>query len=137
MRRSPLVLLCVLALVGAGCNGQASSDSSDDFAGVEAQVASAVEDLEESAAAGDEEAVCGDRLTKELAASIKARQLICSTLLADALDDVDSFELEVTKVTVTGTTAKAEVLAGSGDAEERATLTLQKVGPAWRVSAFS
>jgi hypothetical protein len=134
MRRLPLALLLALATASAGCAAQ-QSDSSDDFSGAEGDVAQVVEDLEQAGASGDEDEVCGDVLTKDLAAKLKAGRLECSTLLDDALDDVDVFDLKVDDVTLQGpNAATAVVTAGSGKAKKKATLGLVRDKTGWRIS---
>lgn len=135
----PRPLLAALLLAAAfavgGCAGQ-QSDSSKDFSGEQAAVADAVEQLQTAAGNGDEEKVCNEVLTKELAAKVRSGSQECVTLLGQSLDDTDSFELSVKKVTVSGTTATADVTAGTGDAKRRTQLRLQRVGADWRISAL-
>ena len=136
MRRLPVLALLAVAALLAGCAG-GSSDSSDDFSGEQAAVAEAVEALETAAGNGDEEEVCNEVLAKELAAQVKAGSQECVTLLSQSLDDTDSFELEVDRVDVSGNTATAQVTVGTGDAERKTQLKLQRVGADWRISALS
>ncbi|MBJ7328248.1 MAG: hypothetical protein JHC95_00035 [Solirubrobacteraceae bacterium] len=126
--RLMLVPLAVLALVAAGC-GQ-SKDEEVSFNGAEAQVADVVTDL--SAAAEDDDAarICGALLGGDLAGSD------CKAKMDQAIDDSDTFSLDVRDVTITGNTAVATVNAATGDAKRSQKVTLERDGSNWKITGF-
>ncbi len=52
-----------------------------------------------------------------------------------AVGDVNDFELEVTRITINGTTARAEVTHGEG--ERSSAFELAREGEAWRVTSLA
>jgi hypothetical protein len=124
----PLVLSLVLALA-AGCGTDA--DSAGDFEGAEAQVAQAVEDLQEAAFEGEERRICRQLLSAELA----RRAGDCNRAVAAAIDDADTAELEVEDVTIDGDRATARVTVGRQE-EQTETFALVREGGAWRFAEF-
>src|SRR6185312_15490366 len=111
--------------------GQTSKDSAGDFQGEDKAVAQTVEDLQSASSKGDEDKICDEILAADLAGKIKARasktQKTCADVLKDSLRDADSFELQVKKVAVNGTTATATVESDAkGDDKATTTLTLTK-----------
>ena len=131
-----LALLAALPLALSAC-GQTSKDSTKDFQGDQKAVAQTVEDLQKAASKSDEGKICGDLLAPALVAKIKAAsKTTCETALNDALKDSDSFELQVKKVTLAGSTATAVVESSGGKKTRTDTLQLQKVGAAWKISSL-
>ena len=128
--------LCLLALILAAC-GAAPRDSAEEFKGEQAAVASAVEDLETAARDNDSGETCTKLFASGLLATIKAKGKTCDTAVEDAFKDADSVELTVEQVSINGTKATAKVTSGTGSNETTETLSLEKVGAAWRISALS
>jgi hypothetical protein len=129
------VLLCASALTLSAC-GTTDKDSASDFKGDQKAVAQAVEDLQSASRKGDERKICTDLLAPALVTRIKAAHRDgCEPELKAALRDVDSFELQVKKVAIAGTSATATVTSTVGKNDDRDdTLTLVKVGSAWKIS---
>jgi hypothetical protein len=134
-RSAALLVASALAL---GACGQASKDSAKDFKGDQKAVAQAVEDLQSAGAKHDGAKICNDLLAPALVTRIKqASSKQCDAVVKDALGDADAFELQVQKVTITGTTAKAVVQSQASGAKDRLdTLDLQKVGRSWRIASL-
>jgi hypothetical protein len=134
-------LLGAAALIASGCAASAK-DSTNDFSGAQRDVAQAVEDFQDAAQSGDEEKICNDLLAPALVSAIetagKAGKGSCPDHLHDSLQDADTFELQVKKVAVTGTTATATVRAEGGSDPHTQQLTLTRTGsPArWRISSL-
>jgi hypothetical protein len=127
-------LLSVSALTLSAC-GQTDKDSSTDFKGDQKAVAQTVEDLQKASKKRDEGKICTDLLAPALVTKIKtASSGSCESVLKDALSDVDTFELTVEKVAISGTTATATVKSDTGKGDRIDTLTLVKVGNAWKIS---
>jgi hypothetical protein len=131
LRLLPLVLAAVLA----GC-GQAPT-SANDFKGTEKAVAQTIEDLQSDATSRKPSAICNDVLSKALADKLKSGGNDCAGEMEKITGDADDFELEVTDVTVTGSTATAKVKARRGK-EKNATTTFSLVREDgdWRLSNF-
>jgi hypothetical protein len=129
------VLLCASALTLSAC-GSSAKDSASDFRGDQKLVAQTVEDLQSASRKGDESKICTDLLAPALLTKIKAAQKAgCEPAMKTALKDVDSYELTVKKVAISGTTATATVTDDVGKDDDRTgTLTLVKVGNAWKIS---
>jgi len=145
MAAAPLRLLPVLvtvALTLSAC-GQTSKDSSGDFKGDEKAVAETVEDLQSAASKADGGKICDELLAADLVAKIKTTAQktdpkgTCADGLKDALRDADSFELQVKKVAINGTTAIATVESDdTGDKKSTDSLTLTKAGAGWKISSL-
>jgi hypothetical protein len=132
--------LVAAALTLSAC-GQTSKDSAGDFQGQEKAVAQTVEDLQSAASKGDRDKICDELLAADLANKIKARatgtQKTCADVLKNSLRDADSFELQVKKVAINGTTATATVESdAAGDDKTTTALTLTKAGDGWRISSL-
>jgi hypothetical protein len=129
------VLLCASALTLSAC-GTSDKDSATNFKGDQKAVAQTVEDLQSASRKGDEKKICTDLLAPALITKIKAAHKDgCEPALKDALRDVDSYELQVKKVAISGTNATATVTSDIGKDDDRTdALTLVKVGNAWKIS---
>jgi hypothetical protein len=131
----PLLRLLTLLLVAAiaGC-GQAQS-SADDFEGGEKAVADAVEELQTAAQNRKPEDICAEVLSRGLADRLKSADGDCVDEMEKITSDADDFELEVTDVTITGTTATARVKARRGDNDDAlTTFALAREDGEWRLT---
>jgi len=126
-----LAFVLVLALAAAGCGQSASS--AEDFDGEEQRVAEVVEDLQELSVDDDARSICRTLLAPDLQRNAKPD---CTRAVDEALKDADSYELDVTDVRITGTTARARVEAGR-DGNQVETIDLVKVGRDWRISRLA
>ena len=133
MKRAALVLV----LVGvAGCGGQTQSSSVDKFKNAdERAVAQKVEDLETAGKRAQPDDICSDILAKTLVSQLDAAGTDCATEMQKAIDDANDFDLEVTKVTIDGNEATAEVRQGDDGPTE--TMTFTKENNDWRATALS
>jgi hypothetical protein len=135
---SAAVLLA--ALLAAGC-GAAAKDSTGDFKGEARQVAIAIEDYQDAARKTDEEQICNNLLDAKLVQAIEAQgkggKGSCPDRVHDSLRDVDSLEITVKKVAITGTTATASVVSeGRKDRKDTVTLTKGGTPRRWRISTI-
>lgn len=133
-------LAAVLAAGASGCAGQpaAKDSSAKNFSGVQAQVATAIEDLQDAGAKRDQNKICTTLLAKELVAKIAASGQSCPDVLKKNLADADTFEMDVKKVTVDGNAATAVVLSdgGADGTDQTDTFSLVKESGGWRISSF-
>ncbi len=140
MALAPLRVLPVLvaaALTLSAC-GQSSKDSAKDFKGEQKAVAQTVEDLQSASSKGDRDKICDEILAAGLVAKItSASKQPCADALKDSLRDADSFELQVKKVAINGTTATATVESdAAGDDKTTTQLTLTKARDGWRIASL-
>jgi outer membrane PBP1 activator LpoA protein len=135
--KAAVPLLAVLAaLILAGCGAQAESDSSvDTFRGEDRNVAQKVEDLQEAGEGRNPEDICADILAASLVDELEVAGSDCQQEMQKAIDDADDFELEVLDVTVTGTTATAEVRRGDDGPTQTMQFTQER--GEWRATALS
>jgi hypothetical protein len=129
------VTLAAAAVALGGCTAQPSSSSAGDFKGAEADVAGVVGDISAAGRKGNADDICEKYLSKELAASLKAGKSDCTDEVQKVIQDVNDFDLEVTDVTISGATARAEVEQGA-DKPTKATFELAKDGDSWRVTSL-
>lgn len=124
-----LLLFAGLALFAAGCGGEQRDEVS--FSGQEAEVADVVSDLQEAAEQDEVTRICRALVAEPLAGSE------CADRVQQAIDDSDQYALDVRSVRVSGDTATARVIVGTGDAERKATMRFVRQGSTWRISAFA
>ncbi len=128
-------LACLLALVAtvAGCGAQGAAGG--DFEGTEREVADVLEDLQETAQAGDEQRVC-TLLARELVQRLQQGGVPCPRAVSAALDDADTFEVSVRDVQVSGTTATARIAPGTAEDAPVDTVRLVREGANWRIASL-
>lgn len=98
-------------------------------------MAVAVEDLQDAARDGDSRKICDDLLAGRLLASLRQAGTSCRQGVEKALDDADTFELDVKDVRVSGTRADARVTAGADD-DETDTLSLVREQGNWKIASL-
>jgi len=131
-------LLCLTALVMAGCGSSSgSSDSTKEFKGEEQKVASVVEQLEQAARDNKPATVCTKLFTKARLSALKAQGTTCTTGVKEAFKDADSFDITVDDVTISGNAATAKVTSGSGSKKKADTLELKREGSTWKVDSLA
>ena len=124
-----------LAVLLAGCTASRSNkDSSSDFQGANALVASTIEDLESAASKGDEAEICGQLLSARLVDRLSTRGKDCRTVVQDALDDADTSNLTVESVRISGDRAVARVKAETGDHDRIETVALVRERNRWKIA---
>ena len=130
--RAPAVLPLLAAAALAGC-GQSSSATQ--FEGAERDVAQVVEDLQRNAERRNAEDICARVLAESLQDKV-GRGSTCVEEMGKAVEDADTFQLEVEDVTITGATATARV-RGTNQADGVVrTFRLAREGGDWRISSF-
>jgi hypothetical protein len=128
--------LCLLAFVLSACGSNAPSDSAEDFSGAERAVATTVEEMEDAAREDDPDRLCTELFSEQLLAALKRQGTNCATAAREAFEDASSKELTVEDVTISGDTATAKVISGTGSNEKTDTLQFQRAGSAWKISAL-
>ena len=133
MRRTALAL-AVLSLAVSAC-GAAPADQESKFTNGDQQaIAKLVDELAEAGRAGNAEKICTEILAKQLVDELKTAGGNCETELKRAIDDANDYDLQVTDIKVTGTTATATVR--QGESKNAATFAFIKEKAGWRASAL-
>jgi hypothetical protein len=126
-------LTAVAAIALGGCAGQAPT-SAGGFQGAEREVAQVVDELQDAGRKGKPDEICSRIFGGDFAASLKTGSVACVDEVQAAIQDVNDFQLEVTDVTVTGSTARAQVR--QGDDGRTATFAFAREGDGWRVTSL-
>jgi hypothetical protein len=123
--------LCAVALAACG-----STVSTASFKGTPQQVAQTVANLQSDATAGEQKKICADDLAASVLAKLGGTKG-CEAAIKAQLAEVDSLELAVSSVKVTGTSAAtAEVRSIYKGKKRFSTLTLVKEGSTWKISGL-
>jgi Putative lumazine-binding len=127
-----LALLCApLLAVGIAACGNTVSTSA--FTGESREVAQAISNLQSDATAGEEKKICANDLAGAVVtrlAGVKG----CEAAIKSQLAEVDSLEVSVQSIQVTGATASARVKSIYSGKNLITTLTLVKEGSHWKIS---
>ncbi len=135
MRTWAAISVTALCLAVAACGGEASS--AGDFEGEQRAVAEVVEELQEAGQRSEPDKICAEILAKELRDRIAATGSDCDEEMRKVIEDADTFELSVEKVTVTGSRASAVVEGDAGGAESsRRTFEFVNEAGQWRATSF-
>lgn len=133
MRRAFLAAPVIVLLV-SGC-GAAEETQESKYTGDRAEVAQVVDELSAAASRGNTEKICNDILAPQLKTEIKNAGSDCVTEIDRVIKDASDYDLEVTDVKVTGTSATATVQQGE-DKKNTATFSFVKDKGVWRASAL-
>ena len=128
MRRLLLLLLVLVAAL-SGCTAAGQSTSAGDFKGAERDVAQVVDDLKST---DDATEICSQILTAEFAKSLEADGHDCVEEVRATIRDTADPGMKVRDVTITGSTARAEVR----QEDTSATFEFERDGQTWRISSF-
>jgi hypothetical protein len=130
-----LALLCapLLALGVAACGNTTVSTSA--FSGEDRAIAQAISSLQSHATAGEEKKICAGDLAGSVVTRLGGVKR-CEAAVKDQLAEVDSFELSVASIKLTGATATASVRSLRGGKRRLTTLTLIKEGSKWKASSL-
>jgi hypothetical protein len=128
--------LCVLAVALTACGSAAPRNSAEEFSGVERAVAATVENIENAARDNDADRFCTRLLSDRLLATLKQQGTDCTTAVREAFKDASSKDLTVEDVSISGDTATAKVISGTGSNEKTDTLRLEKAEAGWKISSL-
>jgi hypothetical protein len=130
---APALLALLAAAVLAGCSGQTSSNSADDFSGDQKAVAQVIDDLSSAGSDGDAKEICDTLLSRELSSQLQQGARDCQDVIDDQLSDANTFDLEVTEIEIDGDAATARVESTFDGEDVLRTLRLERDGQAWRL----
>jgi len=131
LRAAAPALLSVLVATGCG-----PTSSTAKFSGESKSVAQVVSDLQSDGERRKPDDICNKLLAKGLQERISAAGTSCGAEMKKAIEDADTFKLDVQKVKVTGTTATAIVKGTNRGKDVIRTFELVKEGGAWKLSSF-
>lgn len=133
--RRPIALLCVpLLAVGIGACGTTTSTSS--FKGEQHAVAQTVSNLQSHATALEQKKICGEDLAGATVARLDATPGGCKQAIETQLKEIDSFEVTVESVQISGDKATTRVKSVNSGKKSIQTLTLVKEGGKWKISGI-
>jgi hypothetical protein len=124
----PLTLLLATTAL-AGCTPSTQSTSAGDFQGAERDAAQVIDDLKGTR---DPEEICSRILTDDFAKSLEADGHDCVDEVRATIRDTADTDMDVRDVTISGSTARAEVRQDG----KTATFELERDGSSWRISSF-
>jgi hypothetical protein len=128
-----LALLGLLAV--AGCGAQAEPSSVEKFQGEERAVAQKIEDLQEAGESRKPDDICSEILARSLVRQLEAAGADCVDEMETAIDDADDYDLDVQDVTISGSTATAEVRRGADG--PTVTMEFTRENDQWRATSLS
>jgi hypothetical protein len=136
MSGRPLALLALS--IAAGLSGCSTTNSSaGNFKGDQAKVASTITALSSAASSHDSTKICTKILAPAVAAALKAAGGSCPSVVSKQLDTVDTFDVSVQTVKITGATAKATVKSTSNGKDKTDTLDLVRLADGtWRIASL-
>jgi hypothetical protein len=136
MHASASAGLIAVGLAVSGCG--AAGSGGGDFEGAEREVAEAVESLQSASRTQDgPREICSELLSRELVERLEAGDSSCTTEIRHAIADADLYELTVTDVTVSGSSATARVESLAAGEGARGTMRLSQQDGNWRLDAIS
>ncbi len=133
--RSP-ALLCV-PLLALGLSACAQTVSTSGLKGEAKAAAETVKDLQSNATAGEAKKICQDDLASAVVKRLEGANGGCQEAIKKQLAEIDSVELTVESVQVTGASALAHVKSIYSGKKKLSTMSLVKEGKKWKISSFS
>ena len=138
--RAVLAVACA-ALFAVALGACAKTVSTGAFKGEEREVAQAVSNLQSDVTAGAEQKICSNDLAGAVVARLNAAPGGCKRVIKDQLAEIDSSDVRVDSVALSGAgaarTATAKVRSIVSGKTRAATVTLSKEGTRWKIAAVS
>ena len=138
--KAPIGLACA-ALLAAALGACAKTVSTGSFQGEQHEVAQAISNLQSHVTAGEQRKICSDDLASEVVARLEAAPGGCRAAIKEQLVEIDSSDLSVESIQLSGTgaqrVASARVRSTYGGKKRTSTVTLVKQGGKWKISAVS
>jgi hypothetical protein len=135
-RRWRLLALLCSAPLALGISACAKTVSTSGLKGDAKEAAETVKNLQSHVTTGDEKKVCEDDLASSLVKKLDASQGGCRQAIKDQLKEVDSLEVTVEAVQVSGATATAHVKSTYSGKSRKGTIALVKDGREWKISGL-
>ncbi|HEV2974433.1 MAG TPA: hypothetical protein VGX69_05490 [Solirubrobacteraceae bacterium] len=128
-------LLCapLLALALSAC---AQTVSTSGLQGEAKAAGETVKDLQSNATAGEAKKICQDDLADAVVKRLAGASGGCQEAIKKQLAEIDSVELTVESMRVTGASALAHVKSIYSGKKKLSTISLVKEGKKWKISSF-
>jgi hypothetical protein len=134
------VLLCAPALA-LGLSACAATVSTSGLTGDSKAAAEVIKDLQSNVTAGDNKKICEKDLASAVVKKLASTSGGCQEAVKKQLAEIDSVELTVESVKVSGTTASAKVKSIYSGKKKFSTMSLvnESTGSKsnWKISSFS
>jgi len=131
----PCAMLLAVGLAACG----AKSVSTSSFTGEEHEVAQTIANLQSDVSAADQQKICANDLAGAVVARLNAASGGCKQAVKNQLAEIDSTEMTVQTVQLSGAgahkTATAHVNSIFSGKTRASTLSLVKEGGKWKISA--
>lgn len=121
----------LLALALGACGSTVSTSS---FKGEQHAVAQTISNLQSHATALEQKKVCSQDLASAVVKRLNAAPGGCNKALETQLKEIDSFEVKVESVQISGNSATAQVKSVHRGKQQTDTLTLVKEDGKWKIS---
>jgi hypothetical protein len=133
-------LLCAPALA-LGLSACAATVSTSNFTGDAKAAAETIKDLQSNVTAGDNKKICENDLASAVVKRLASSSGGCQEAIKKQLAEIDSVELTVESIKVSGTTATAKVKSIYAGKKKLSTMSLSKeragAKSKWKISSFS
>jgi copper chaperone CopZ len=131
MRRA--LALCCLGICGLAVSGCATTASTGNFKGAQHAVAQTIGNLQSDVTGGEEKKICTADLAASVVSSLGGTKG-CEAAIKTQLSEIDSTEVDVEAVQVSGATATATVKDTVSGKKALTKVTLVEEGGKWKVS---
>ncbi len=135
LAKRALALLCA-PLLALGMSACAKTVSTSGLKGESKKAAETIKALQTDVTAGDETKVCKNDLASAVVTRLGAAKGGCQQAVKGQLTEIDSFEITVDSVKVTGDTAVAKVASKFSGKNRPSTVSLVKESGKWKISAL-
>ncbi len=132
--RRPACAACSAAAAFA-LGACATSVSTSAFKGEKHEVAQAISNLQGDATNNDQKKICERDLAQAIVSRLGGTKG-CETALKEQLAQIDSLQLEVESIDITGSSARARVKSTYSGKLATSALSLVKEGGKWKVSSL-
>jgi hypothetical protein len=126
--------LLLTPLFAVGMSACASTASLTGFKGEEHSVAQTISNLQSDATAGEAKKICAEELSAAITARLNTVPGGCTLAVKNQLAEVDTPELTIRSVQVSGTSASAQVKSTYAGRSRISKLSLVKEGGKWKIS---
>jgi hypothetical protein len=133
--KGALTLPCVV-LLALGLSACAKGVSTSGLKGEAKAATETIKNLQTDVTAGDEKKICRNDLAKPLVTKLETSGGSCEKAIKDQLTQVDSFEVTVEAMQVSGSTATAHVKSIYSGKSRKGTLSLANEAGKWKISSL-
>jgi hypothetical protein len=140
LHKRALALFCAPALA-LGLSACAATVSTSGLKGEAKAAAETIKDLQSNVTAGDQKKICEGDLASAVVKRLASSKGGCQEAVKKQLAEIDSVELTVEAVQISGTTATARVKSIYSGKKRISSMSLVKEGAGskskWKISSFS